>query len=68
MPRDLRAVFVCGRVERRESPLRYAVRDAEHDPADNGWQFLCGVYDHTGTDAQIWAVAEILALDPSLRS
>ncbi len=57
------AVFVCSEVAGGAAIL-LAVRDPAIDEVDTGWQFLCGANEHV--KAQIWALHEVLELDPSL--
>jgi hypothetical protein len=45
-----------------------AQRDVPGDPADSGWQFLCGAKFEDQHQAQVWAVEDVLAQEPSLAS
>jgi hypothetical protein len=60
------AAFVCGEVAQGKSPILYAERTEADDPVDSGWQFLCGIESEDISVAQIWALDEVVELDPSL--
>jgi hypothetical protein len=60
------AAFVCGEVAQREAPILHAERTEPDDPADSGWQFLCGRESEDIATAQIWALHEVVELEPSL--
>jgi hypothetical protein len=60
------AAIVCIEVARGSSPILYAERTEADDPADSGWQFLCGIESEDLAAAQIWALHEVVEVDPSL--
>lgn len=63
------AAIVCPHVAREGLPILYAERSEPVNAEDSGWQFLCnagGPEDES--QAQIWSLDEVLALEPSLRS
>ena len=47
-------------------PILYAERSQPEDEADSGWQFLCGNSSENWRAAQVWAIHEVLAREPSL--
>ena len=57
--------FVCDHVALQGHPILHAARSEPTEPEDSGWQFLCGHGGHS-TNAQIWALHEVLALEPTL--
>jgi hypothetical protein len=61
------AAVVCSHVASMGLPIVRATRDEPLEAVDSGWQFLCD-RSHADSDAeaQIWSVAEVLALEPSL--
>jgi hypothetical protein len=61
------AAIVCKHISYPERPILRATRDVPVDPADSGWQFLCGVADHRNIRGAIWALEEAACLDASLR-
>ena len=62
------AAFVCEHVALRRRPILRAKHDVPIDPADSGWQFLCGVENHTDSAPLLWALEEVAQLDFSLRT
>jgi hypothetical protein len=54
-------------VARGALPILRAIKSQPIAAQDSGWQFLCdsGVEEDMA-DAQIWTVAEVLALEPTL--
>lgn len=70
MAKDRRYVVVCGHILRRVHPIRRAVRDEPQDPADSGWQALCGVVDHSADptpDGGLVSMEDLLRMSPELR-
>lgn len=62
------AVVVCEHVASRRFPAAVAVRDDPIDEADSGWQVLCDSgLPELEDNAKLWAVENLLALEPSLR-
>lgn len=60
------AAIVCAHVAADGDPILLAVRDEPVSEDDSGWQFLCG-REHTDTDeVHVWALQEVLELEPSL--
>jgi len=54
-------------IARGGMPVLYAKRSAPVDAADSGWEFSCGRTDEPHfSEAQVWAVSEVLELEPSL--
>jgi hypothetical protein len=65
---DRRAAVVCYHVAKKGYPILYAKRDSPTYPEDSGWQFLCySGQEEKIEEAQLWAVDEVLKLEPSLR-
>lgn len=62
-----KAAIVCRHVHSDGSPILYASRAAPVEPADSGWQFLCGADEHAATDARVWSMREVVRFEPSLR-
>lgn len=58
------AAIVCGHVAKAKAPILLAQRDLPEDPADSGWQFLCGSDDEDWTEARVWSVGEVLEIVP----
>ncbi len=62
------AAIVCNHVATRKHPIRYARWDETDDPDDSGWQFVCwAVKREDPKGAQVWALDEVLELEPTLR-
>jgi hypothetical protein len=62
------AAIICEQISYPERPILHATRDMPEEPEDSGWQFLCGVENHAHSDAVVWALHEVVDLDPSIRS
>jgi hypothetical protein len=62
------AAIVCAHVATAECPILIADRSEPEDPADSGWQFLCGTKDENWNEAKVWSVGEVVESDPSLAS
>jgi hypothetical protein len=62
---DTGAAIVCDHVALQGLPILLAVRDEPSRPEDSGWQFLCNSGTDE-TDAKVWAISEVLDLEPSL--
>jgi hypothetical protein len=62
------AAIVCEHVARGTAPILLAEKSEPQEEADSGWQFLCGTHDENWEDAQVWALHEVLSLEPSLRA
>lgn len=58
------AAIVCGHVAKAQAPVLLAQRDLPEDPADSGWQFLCGADEEDWTEARVWSVGEVLEIVP----
>lgn len=61
------AAIVCAHVASGVKPICLAERSMPEDPADSGWQFLCGQTEEDWKKAQVWSIQEVLELEPSLR-
>lgn len=62
------AVIVCSHVASGKYPIMLAERSEPGDEVDTGWQFVCAAMPHDNVqDAQVWALDEVLELEPSLR-
>ena len=61
------AAIVCDHVAVEGQPILNAERSEPLEDADSGWQFLCGGSDHV-TNAKVWALHEVVAMEPSLTS
>jgi hypothetical protein len=63
------AAIICKQVSYPERPILHATRDFPVEPADSGWQFVCGVENHDDFGGgQTWTLEEVTALDPTLRA
>jgi hypothetical protein len=62
-----RAALVCDHVAIAGDPILHAARSEPIEPADSGWQFLCGRGGHV-QDAKIWILQEVLTCEPTYRS
>jgi hypothetical protein len=61
------AAIVCCHVASGKFPITVAERSESDDPVDTGWQFVCSEMPHQDVqDAKVWALNEVLELDPSL--
>ncbi len=69
LTKDRRAAIVCVHVAHEHLPILRATRDEPLEEVDSGWQFLCGTARDTGdpSTGKVWAVYEVLELEPSLR-
>jgi hypothetical protein len=67
--KDIRqsAPIVCSEIANDRAPILYAERSQPEDEADSGWQFLCGSPSENWQTAQVWAVHEVLELEPTLK-
>ncbi len=64
---DSRSAILCEHTASKEFPILRAIRDEPLDDVDSGWQFLCNTEKNEDiNNAQIWAVGEILEVEPSL--
>lgn len=61
------AALICSHCASGHLPIRVARRDPPVHEVDTGWQFHCDEHDHTEDTPQVWAIIEIVDLDPSLR-
>ena len=60
------AVIVCSHVA-AGYPILFGERSTSDEPVDTGWQFVCNSgLDEDIETAQVWALNEILAIEPSL--
>jgi hypothetical protein len=65
---DSGAVIVCSHVASKNYPILLAERSEPEEAADTGWQFVCNSgLDENIESAQVWALDEIVALEPSLK-
>jgi hypothetical protein len=62
------AAIICEHISYPERPILHATRDIPDEPADSGWQFLCGIENHEHAQGAVWALHEVAELDPSVRS
>jgi hypothetical protein len=60
------AAFVCTHVAIGRRPILFAERSEPVEAVDSGWQFLCGLEEDHGTEAQIWSLQEVINADLSL--
>jgi len=61
------AAIVCLHVAKLGYPILLAERDEPTMREDSGWQFLCNSgLPEIDSEAQVWALDEVLALEPSL--
>jgi hypothetical protein len=60
------AAILCSHVAAATHPILKAIRTEAVVAQDSGWQFLCGVIDDDPAEAKVWAVSEVLRLDPSI--
>lgn len=61
------AVIVCPHVAENPKRLVRGVRSEPLMPADSGWAFYCQDGNHSDeAGAQVWSVADILKVEPSL--
>lgn len=60
------AAVLCSHVASAEHPICKAVRTKAVIPQDSGWQFLCDVANDDAAEAKVWALSEVLELDPSI--
>ena len=60
------AAIVCAHVAAGRLPILLAERSEPEEPADSGWQFLCGVEREDWNEAKVWSVQEVIDTDPSL--
>ena len=62
------AVIVCSHVASGKYPIMFAERSEPDEPPDIGWQFICDAHPHNrAEDARVWALSEILEIEPSLQ-
>ncbi|HVU08863.1 MAG TPA: DUF2185 domain-containing protein [Verrucomicrobiae bacterium] len=59
------AAIVCFEVA-NGAPILRAERSEPQDPADSGWQFLCGISSENWQTAKVWALREVLEREPTL--
>ena len=60
--------FICKHIDYPRRPILRVTRDHPVADEDSGWQFLCGASSHDASDAAIWRLEEVVALDPTVRS
>jgi len=62
------SAIVCSHVASGKYSILLAERSVPDEAVDTGWQFVCnsGTEENVET-AKIWALDEVLALEPSLR-
>lgn len=62
------AAIVCEHIANSKDPvICYAQRDQSEEPADSGWQFLCGREDEDWDKAQVWSIGEVLEISPEIK-
>jgi hypothetical protein len=61
------AAILCYDVAVNHAPILFAERTEPEDPADSGWQFVCGAHEENWKLAQVWAIHDVLTFDPSLK-
>ena len=63
------AAIICIHISYPERPILYATGGVPSEPADRGWQFLCGIEPHDDVScAKVWLLKEVADLDPTVRS
>ena len=62
------AAIVCSHVATGQRKILVADRGAPEDPADSGWQFLCGAEIEDWEQASVWSVQEVIDVEPTLAS
>jgi len=61
------AAIICSHAARHQRAILMATRDVPAFPEDTGWQFTCGQpTPHSDEDGLVWALSEVLELDPSI--
>jgi hypothetical protein len=60
------AAILCVHVANGERTILKAVRTKPVTRGDSGWQFICGLESENPAEAKVWAVSEVLAIDPSI--
>ncbi|MCE4538543.1 DUF2185 domain-containing protein [Pelomonas sp. P7] len=60
------AAIVCSHVAKDRKPILVADRETPEDPADSGWQFLCGAEFEEWNLAQVWSLGEVIDVEPTL--
>jgi hypothetical protein len=61
------AAIVCEHVADKRARILCAERSEPEDDADSGWQFMCGAEEEDWKKAQVWALHEVVSLDPTLK-
>ena len=62
------AAIVCSHVSSGKQPILLAERSEPDEAVDTGWQFVCNSGEEENIEtAKLWALDEVLALEPSLR-
>jgi len=54
--------FTCNHVLEKDREILYVT----HDVDDGSWQFLCGLNDHSETNARIISLKNITEIDPTV--
>ncbi len=63
------AAIVCSHVSSGKYPILLAERSEPGETVDTGWQFVCNSGEEENIEtAKVWALNEILALEPTLIS
>jgi hypothetical protein len=57
---DSFGVIVCSHVFDKQRDILYVCHESE------GWQFLCGEYDHDGPQGTVVGIGHLTVRDPSL--
>ena len=60
------AAIICSHILIQKMPILMAKRDYPQMEEDSGWQFLCCSGEEE-TEAQVWALKEVLEVEPSLK-
>ncbi len=61
------AAIVCEHIATQRCPILSAFRTPPDFPEDSGWQFFCGKdVDESPEGAKVWALGNVLTLEPSL--
>jgi hypothetical protein len=63
---EMRAAAIVCREVAEGAPILYAVKSNPVEPADSGWQFLCGASEEDPGVSQVWALHEVLDYEPTL--
>lgn len=59
------AAIICNRCA-NGAPILRCVRDESVSDEDSGWQFHCGDTHSDGEGGEVWLLAEVVEVEPSL--